>query len=394
MSVQKAILVDRSRIVARQECPRMRYLGYDFEGRGLAAKAGSLPLIDGIILHEGFARLFRGEDLERVLADLDQQYFNMLKDHPLHKDVKETAFLYREQVALIEGILRAWHHHRLPMLLEEYEVVSVEQAFSWQMSSEVRGMMRMDAVLRRRDDGLLHIWDAKTMTAPSQDWMRKWEHDDQWLMYLLAAEDFYREPLGGVLVEGIVKGLYRTDTAKSSPFSGKKIQQSPYCYGYMLDGDIPMRQSAYTAKKGWQKFSVAESGMTSEEWFREVLLPEHRAQQGGFDLNEQFIIVPPFAPTRRELERWRKQTVFGEVVWARRLRDIQEAEGPDRDELLDCYAPCTHGRCHKYGTDNTCQFEPICFNETIEADPIGSGLYEYREPHHQQERDLLDQEAA
>ena len=46
------ILIDRSRILDFQACPRRRYLSYHYLGTGIQRKAKALPLVFGSAFHE------------------------------------------------------------------------------------------------------------------------------------------------------------------------------------------------------------------------------------------------------------------------------------------------------------------------------------------------------
>lgn len=54
-----------------------------------------------------------------------------------------------------------------------------------------------------------------------------------------------------------------------------------------------------------------------------------------------------------------------------------------REELLDFFFPQHDNHCLRYGSP--CSFSEVCFNDMVGDDPLGSGLYQIRTPHHSTE---------
>jgi hypothetical protein len=63
---------------------------------------------------------------------------------------------------------------------------------------------------------------------------------------------------------------------------------------------------------------------------------------------------------------------------------------PQYQQLLDQLFPRSY-ECRRYGGRNRCQFETICLEREGHLDPMGSGLYIERRPHH---KDELEQAIA
>lgn len=382
-------LIDRSRVVAREECVRLRYLSYDYAGTGLDTEAGSLPLINGIAIHAAHARLLGGMTIEEVIATFKTEYTAEVTKRGL-VGVECVQEVMREQLALLEGMLRMWAHIRLPMLLAEYDVVSIEKAMDWELAPGLVMRMRFDAVLRRKDDGMLFILDYKTVGYPSEVWESKFDHDMQTCLYLLALKEKSGEAVGGMLYEGLVKGQFKKETAKSSPFTGQKIQMSPYTLCYALKDDVgAIYQVEYTPRKGWKKVHSYDE-MPIATWVDDYLLPEVNA--GRLHL---FIVVPPVCPPDYELARVKAQVVREELAYLdgvasyRDVLALEEAIGAPgslAEDTLNIVAPLRTGRCWKYGLDYKCKFIDICFNEG--ADPLADG-YIPRKPHHDTDLEMV-----
>lgn len=376
-------LIDRTRVENREDCGMLRFLGFDFDGDGLDSEQASLPLLSGIAIHAAHARLLAGQAIDGVIESIISDYVAEITQRGI-AGLEITKSIIREQKALLEGMLRMWATIRLPRILEEYDVVSIEQTWDWELIPGLVQRLRLDALLRRKGDGLLHILDYKTVGYPSEVWMEKFEHNLQTCLYLQALKEKSGEPVGGILYEGIVKGQFKKDTAFKSPWYGQKIQQSPYTIGYALSGDCgTIYQSDYTSKKGYNKVRPFEA-MSMEAWVNEVLIPEGKG-------NDLFIIVPAICPPDYELLRVKDQVIYEELKYHRELDEYRfllasakesgsSAVQDIADRHLARVAPIRTNRCYKFGMDHRCKFIDVCFNQG--ADPLNGGGYVKRMPHH------------
>lgn len=370
-------LIDRSRVEAREECGMLRHLGYDFEeeGGGLEPEAGSLPLLAGIAIHSAHARLLAGEGLEAIVSDVIAHYRAEIAERGL-LGLDVTQEVIAEQAALLEGMLRMWAITRMPMILEEYDVESIEQKWDWELFPGLVQRLRLDAILRRKDDGLRFVLDYKSVGSPTDVWMEKFEHNLQTCLYLQGLKERTQEPVGGILYEGLVKGQFRKEIAHSKWF-GRKIQHGPYTIAYTLRGRSAFEtvyQTDYTNKKGYEKVRTFEE-MSMKQWVEDHLVPNGMGK-------ELFIIVPPIKPPDYELLRVKQQTINEEIRYLAGMEEYRAAVrrgDPNAEALLELYAPRRTGRCYKYGKDYKCKFMGICFNAGV--NPLEDG-YRKRAPHH------------
>jgi hypothetical protein len=276
----------------------------------------------------------------------------------------------KEQRALLEGLIWAWHRVRLPKLRAEYEIVSIEKDMLWEIGQkhgiQVLDMVKCDALLRRRSDGTLFYLEFKTTTLGGDDWIKQWEHNSQLLINTVAVEEMLGERLGGVLIEGLLKGQRKPERLKNSRFRGRVIQQSPLCYAYAQTDSAGNRHYSldYVSPK-WERIAVWEE-VNAETWTQKVLSVE--------DCEGLFVPVPPIRPRNDLLARHRAQMLHQETTIARTLRE------PD----LDRDFPQNDDHCYRYW-GSPCEMEELCFNAAVAADPTGSGLYQQRRPHHELE---------
>ena len=257
----RTIHTDRSRIETYQRCNRLRWLEYHEAQGGLSPAKKSLPLAVGGSVHKGLESLLlgHGEDAA-VLAALDDfathrsalalditeqsamaavidpkdagfgaqlaataAELGMSPDDPslmelLGRQRNSAAefdgWLFSEQSALVEGMVRAYARRRLAPLLAEFEVLEVEREGDWELAAydtrcmpdrgfcskcgralddavnlpycakgsvELRFMSRPDALLRSRADGNLYILSFKTAATWDVRKARDAEHDMQGL---------------------------------------------------------------------------------------------------------------------------------------------------------------------------------------------------------------------
>lgn len=380
---------DRSRMAAYQDCKRLRYLTYHYRAKGLSRTSASLPLINGDFVHKALAALIVGEDLDGVLEALSNEYRATMQGRTVYGEL-DLDFLINEQLALLEGLVRAWHRVRLNPILADYTIVDVEKEVEWEMAPHITVMLRMDLVLRRKRDGLLFVKDYKTLGAINDDWAKKFEHDSQLLCYTLAAESIYNEPIGGLLMEGLIKGRRAKEKAITSPFCGSLIQQSPLCYAYRVR--VAKGFDHFTYERSWsrgaEKIPVWEMPGGVENWLA--------TEWSDLDCLELFVPLPAIKPLRRDQERWQNQMRHQEarvqidVTTVEVLRAIFEEQQTDDawetyQEALDELFPQNHNHCHRYTFNHPCPNEQLCFTEAVENDPVGSGLYQTRVPHHSTE---------
>jgi len=385
----------RSEIVTGEECPRLQLLGNDLDGTGYELKARSVPLLSGIHIHNALARAlghFSGyrplPDADPVQAILDTMHHeyeaDLLRAGIRHLEDADVQFTLGEQMFMLEGMLRGWIAYRLPHILESYDVVSIEDEFLWELCAGVRIPIRLDALLRRKDDGLLYIMDYKGCAAMSDDWQQQHEHSKQTILYLEAvAEHYADERVGGIFYEGLVRGKWAKDRAANSPFFDRRIQQSPYCYGYMYPaGDLPLIQVKYTAKKGYVKFRVCDQ-MPMQQWITEHLIPERVLPE--LFCTMEAVNPPPEVRTRlRQQAALAEQTRVSDLRALEHLRTTHGLDHPLTQQHLNLAFPQRTGRCTKFGEDYHCAFKAAgCFApdgalETLATDDA----FQPRVPHH------------
>lgn len=368
--------VSRSAIETRQRCPRQRFLRYHYDGKGIEPKKETLPKLRGKEVHNGFAALVSGQPIDKAVSLMRESYLESVAARGVELVDDQNHFV-TEQLHLAECVLRGWAKIRLPLLLEDYEHVLAEQEWDYEVAPGIVIPIRMDWIVRHTGTGQLAIIDYKTAGSLSSDWQLKWEKDLQTEIYVKAlTEKLPNESIMGIIYEGLEVGSWKVESGFKSPFNGKRIQQSPYCYGYrkFSDGGY-VTQAKYSSALGWEKFFVPEM-YSAEEWTLRLY------QEGK--LENLFCHVPPIHPAPTEMESIMHQITDQELQWKKNLEIYRDlADRLEREKFLDFFAPQHLHECLKFGIDNKCSFwQSVCFNEGV--DPLDNSFI-YREDHHKRE---------
>lgn len=382
-------LTDRSRIVLREECERRRYLNYDYDvdgaPMGIQRRSASLPLLNGTEIHEAHAKVLVGQDIESVITEMRERYQAVFDTRGVYT-ADDPDHMMTEQMALLEAMLRTFVRLMLPRILAEYEPLTIEKQLDWELAPGLVQKLRFDTLVRRRSDKALVILDWKSMAYISDGWAEKLERSRQTSLYTQAAEELYGEPVEIGYV-GMVKGQWRKDTAKSSPFFGQKIQSTPYLYAYTIAGGGDTFQTAYTNRKGFYKIRTYDE-MPISKWVDWLFEKEPDT------VNELFTLVPPFSPTLRERRRVKELVIRDELRYLENIQQykalklkaattgLNELAEQAQDFLDFVAAPMREENCFRYGLDNRCPFYNLCFNEGGLEHVLTDGEFEPREPHH------------
>jgi len=354
------IRTSRSREVAYANCQRLGWLSYDAGGTGFEPVSLSLPLANGIAIHETLAQILGGVHPEEAISKMLAAYEAQVRARGVaNEDLDGLETLIQEQKTLLAGTVYAWVETRLPRLREQFDFLLVEKELQWEVAEGVILRIRCDVLAREKSSGGLFYIEWKTTSTGGDEWAKQWEHNTQLLSNTLAIEAALGERCEGVIIEGFIKGRRAIDKAKVSPFFGKRIQQSPICYGYVSDISGEYR-SAYTSAKGWRKIATWKE-MPVERWVKRVMTEDER--------RDLFAPVPPIKPTPWHLARWREQFLATQRERAEKLRTGADA------------FPLNDDHCFRYW-GHPCPFEPLCFRSAVRDDPLGSGLYQARIDHH------------
>ena len=393
------IITSRSALVSWQSCQRRRWFEYEIlnsaGSRGLEPRSLSLPMETGSGCHEIAGGLLAGGDALVVIERAISGYMSLVcargLDIGIEPDEVQTSPVVEEQCALIEAFGWSFLRVRLPAILAEYEVLSVEEEIPLEVSDGVVMQTRADAVLRRRSDSRLFVYNLKTVSSPDDRWRAQWEVDMQLMTEPLAVERKLGEKVHGVIIDGFIKGVRvgvddRLVECRGDKVATQEIQRSRLLYGYSCPGDsnVPtLYDFAGTTKKGWSKFRTWQEGFVGKpSWMSPIQywigwLPEEEV--AACFVNEKS--EKPLLPVVRNDEHVRRKLVqiMATEHQIRSGRNMVEdgSTVSSREDKLDGCFPQNERSC-VYPT--RCPFYKACW------EPIGeleqSGFYVPRVANH------------
>jgi hypothetical protein len=449
---------DRSRFkLGTSRCARARFLGYhSFNSYGLTLRRQALPLVTGIYVHrilEAYASLLRHEDrlptlheVRTIIADLVAQYIAEV-DARGYRGIlggPDTEATIAEQAALVSGLGWVLRLKFLPWLHQSYRVIAVEEERLHLLDCSCgappldsdehlrRGctgkaiMLRTDLLAQRRGGSTLAYFECKTTGWESEAWAEQWETDAQLALGTVDAEKKWGAEVTELYIVGLNKGRRIRDRYGDSDDQRKK-QASPLCYGYKRPGNPPLanddwlptyewvtengetKRASRAHKRAlvttltesdwpvWQAYQSSNPGLTPEEfWVR--FLPESV-------LDKICFILGPMNRQDQQLQGLLRGFLGEERRWQDALWTLYELQtqgygwaSPEYQARLDELVPCSWA-CRPFGKEHQCEFVPICHRHEGWTDPLGTGHYQPRLPHHDPElrqaiaRGLLPAEA-
>jgi hypothetical protein len=396
-----------------------------------------LPLATGLAVHEGIEafsrimlkddRLPTAEETRDIVRSVQFTYRDKVDARGflgiLKGPVTDETIL--EQEALIAGLVWAVRLKFLPWLHQSYKLISAEQerlhflsctcgAGPLDAAEHIRRgctgvvlMLRNDLLAQRRGAFTLAYFEAKTTGWESSAWSEQWETDPQLALGTLDCEKVYGAEVTELYILGIGKGARKKDKYEGD--DPMKRQQSSLCYGYCRPGNPPLatddwlpsyewvndagetkRKSKAHRRRGvwelpesdwptWLAYHQQDPAMPPEEfWVR--MLPPSILEKVCFLLGPMNRQDQQLASLRTSMagdeERWR------EVLWALYEAQQQYAwESPEFQLLLDRLVPCSW-TCRPFGKEHQCEFKGICHRDEGWQDPLATGHYKPRRPHH------------
>lgn len=364
-------LTDRSRTETDWTCERERFYLTVFGGRGIVRASSQKELDYGLDIHACLEELARRVGEANVVGDLAPRLYQKVLNREHARLGEERA---RELAAIAEGSFRGYVATVWPQILQLYDIVAVEPECLKTLTPSLSFMSRPDLILRHKIDKSHIYWEYKTTSQRAEDWLKQWPKAVQLHSGCDAAEETLGLKIEGCIVQGLSKGY-----EKDGHF------RSPFCEGWRFLGGGPIVFAyTYMRSKGWERFFAGEHPEGISAWIEEM--PRDL-------LEKQFPRTPMIYPRRDLIDRFFAQLIEREdaIQHSVDLIEAYSAKGDEQSiqEELDTTFPMKFKACQgRYGKYD-CPMLEACWNPRVGADPLGSGLYIQREPHHLPERQLL-----
>ncbi len=370
---------DRSRVVATHECRRLRFLGWDFDGKGLSPAGEDIDALRGHAIHEVLGRMLAGEKPEKAIQAMQ----------------KAIGSHWICQMA--EGIGWVFFYNHLPRLLRQYKILWVEKEVQRELWPGMIFQARSDAMMEDRVTKQLVQLSIKTKKRWDEKALAEYKVDMQGLSESWAVENDVTKPIHRMQM------LYVMVGNPGELAAGQEININPAWVGYRVlktSGKPDYAHSHNFLDKRGQRVRLGPEYTKFEpflhypgglqQWVKDCLsgLIQPSAKQ-VFD--EMF--VKPAAQVRspEAIANWAEQTKALEWDLAQKRNDTLLAQASGKLEnfkaALNENYPQNTKHCFRYGMRRCGMFEICHGSSSMTADqilenPIKSKLFEYRKPNH------------
>jgi hypothetical protein len=359
-------------------CPRARYWSTVDGGWGWESNGDAPDLDFGQVIHEGAYVIWTTGDVElAVRAAKETPHFLALSE--------SWAFM-------AECHLRAYSLVVYPRLRQAgWALLAAEAELPLKVGVSPFGrslylLVKPDLILVNESlGGMKRYQEFKSTRLLTSNYIETWRHNVQ----LAGGQAAYRE--AGVDIDQVqVPFFYKGEQGDGY---WRSIYTSAWrkpdgTGGYIYSAKRP------TSWKGWERFDVYSSGITPRVWVETLM------QIAPNDVIDQMPSTDPLSFDQRLTSDWLEQLEFreGEIadfpIELRKL--IDEALYQSQEWLADRvralknrvfpqnFEQCVPAVGHK------CPFYDLCWNEQTAKNPIASGLYRRRNPHHQIEKAALE----
>lgn len=373
------ILVDRSRhLLGLQKCPRARWYQYHARGVGLVRPTTTLPLLLGTSIHEVLAEVLKGEDLDAAVNRAKQNYQNQLTATGVHI----LPYQLDEQIALLEGLCRAWVRLVMPGLLQANTILAVEQDFNFEQDG-ITVMTRPDFVTKGKLLGNITIHDFKSVGVANDRWAQEYTHSLQLMLGRRAYETATGNTVNGFKIHGLVKGYGKPAwNTNSSTYDGPVEQQSILCYAYRSIGQAPLTSDDWKPKMFYwvngkrKKLSNSYTKTPTNYYPGGVSAWVEYVQANHPELFSELVPTTSTFEISRDLEASAINSLVAyEKDWATKLNRISNGD------LLDMHIPRSYNCDDFFG--GSCQYKTPCLTNVPDQSLVR------RIPHHKLEMDHL-----
>lgn len=377
---QNAWLTDRSRIALGDDhCQMARYYEYHYQGTGIVPVAPSLNTSIGIAVHdmlaEELARTETRDDIDTVWTERFVKWSERI--YKVCELRRETQHTKNEAAWLASVLAYGWWTQFAAWFAERFEIIAIEREYALVLDDgRIVIQVKPDLVLRDRQTGKLCIMDFKSMSSfKEQTTPQSFAESVQIALMTAAVEAAHGEPVEQFWIAGMVKGskqVFEKDGNKTA---------EPRFYSHLCYAKVPQPPFKEWDFKGfwYNKTPIWEFDPSPINFVR--LLQEKRPDI----LHESFPMMGPFQRQTHMIPQALRGIVGGENRWINALWALSEANPESFNVVLDETFSRSYGNCTSFFGDS-CPFVRLCYALPGHEDPIGSGFYRQRRPHHEPER--------
>ncbi len=341
------LLTDRTTIETDWTCAMKRWWYKHHGGTGIVPASEPRYFAEGRAVHEDMAAVLTGDQQvpERLWAAMPTRDAGQLALEPAWRRLGWAI------------AARQWW---VPATLTDRKVRLVETELILDRSP-LWVASTADAVLEIEAGayaGQLEVIDFKSTRDAGQNWQLHWPYAVQMHLQIKAVEEELKQPVAWLRVVGLMKGQERYGRV-----------YHPYVYAYR-NADGKLFNDYATGREAapmWEHFE------TLDQYTNYVV---------GLGPDVGMAQFPSSHPI------FLNQRLLDELVQERTEREQQVAQGLEQDWPPGVLFPHAFHECRPaFGSE--CPYLAACHNAEVNRDPVGSGLYVPRTPHHDLERLLL-----
>lgn len=371
------------------------------------------------------------------------EYHRVVSLRNLVDESGRLEFIIKEQQALIAGLIWAFVLTTLSWIHEQARIIAVEEeeclvigctcGLGDQVGEvhehEARGcegigfQSRPDFLTEYRlRPGVIAYWEIKSTGQTGERFESQWETMVQFAAGAMGAQARLGLQVTEAWVLAALKGRREGDTynPETRKREGDMRQQSPFCYGYRRPANPPLEDVDWQVKYDYKDASgqnrrLGKAYVKTSIWQIEEDVPE--ATAAGIDVPEfwakwmprevlgaQMLVIGPLEVSQvlcGELleEMVAEETKWKGIVWelhqvwstvAERWQAAYALEpgwealvwtDPEYQSALRRLVPRSWS-CRRFGKRYECEMKKICFEHEGWQDPLGSGEFVFRRPHH------------
>ncbi len=346
---------DRTSIETDWTCEQSHYWRTYHNGTGMVPAQEPEYFLQGRTIHADYAAVMTGSEA-RPLAR------RLIEDVLAIPDVTQMAL---EQAWWHAGMVLAFAKYIAPKWMATYDVWLVEKEIVLNRPPLALACT-IDLALKSKP-GLPPrriITDYKSVRWLTKGWTDHWPYAVQMQINPKAVEEWSGERVDATYVVGLQKGEFR-----------KGLLRHPYIYAYATaDGTEwvgEWKANPFALRGVW------EMGMGPDRSPAPVDIALERLEGWVEKLGEGVAIEQhPMSLPVFENERMMERLIEDQIRREHEIRDgLAKGAHPFRANFKAC----------KPEIGSACAYLAACWNEEVNRDPLGSGLYVPRTPHHDQE---------
>ena len=417
MSYANLWLVDRSRHQAGHDCQAYRYYRYHAgeHGYGMVHISQSVPLLTGGMIHECLADLLRwvkengtapDKVVQQLIVSKHTENYRKLVYGRGFQGVEDAEPLLLEQQVLMAGMAYTWCRVVLPMIMEDWEILHVEEEINIPVGSNLLLMLRPDLILRHHRTKEVKVWDWKTAAYINESYIQEWSTSPQMMLTSWGARQKYgydiKEYYIGALYKGARKREWNEDTAK---YDGAQRETSFLVWPYYNEGTPPFVgpqwqtsftnpcPNPFTCEKARGKRGKPHNHQLGAGWTKTMPTDPHAWSQDipMEKLQEVHQLLGPYEMDTYKVGQMITSLVANEEEWKEKVRKqyAVEDKAPWENEAVQISLDQVFNRsynCFSYG--RRCAYYDLCFKKPGWRTPLQTGFLP-RRPHHQQELDQM-----